>query len=108
MRTLVHVKMCWNVSITSMKQSFHNPLWQRQRNRRTNRCTISEAVASLNLAIQKISTNERDMKTVLQQTKTVLEDKLSEIDQRLEKADNIVSYVNNTSQSLVQLQMAHN
>ena len=47
------------------------------------------------------------MKTVLQQTKTVLEDKLSEIDQRLEKADNIVSYVNNTSQSLVQLQMAH-
>ena len=68
---------------------------------------LTEAVASLNLTIQKISINERDMKTVLQQTKTVLKDKLSEIDQRLEKADNIVSNVNNTSQSLVQLQMAH-
>ena len=68
---------------------------------------LTEAVASLNLAIQKISINERDMKTVLQQTKTVLEDKLSEMDQRLEKADNIVSNVNNTSQSLVQLQMMH-
>ena len=44
---------------------------------------LTEAVASLNLAIQKISINERDMKTVLQQTKTVLEDKLSEMDQRL-------------------------
>ena len=67
---------------------------------------LTEAVASLNLAIQKISINERDMKTV-QQTKTVLEDKLSEMDQRLEKADNIVSNVNNTSQSPVQLQMTH-
>ena len=68
---------------------------------------LTEAVVSLNLTIQKISINERDMKTVLQQTKTVLENKLSEMDQRLEKADNIVSNVNNTLQSLVQLQMTY-
>jgi hypothetical protein len=68
---------------------------------------LTEAVASLNVAIQKININERDMKTVLQQTKAVLENKLSDMEQRLEKADNIVTNVNNTSQSLVQLQMTH-
>ena len=33
---------------------------------------LTEVIASLNLAIKKISINEREMKTVLQQRKTVL------------------------------------
>ena len=68
---------------------------------------LTEAVASLNVAIQKININERDMKTVLQQTKAVLENKLSDMEQRSEKADNIMTNVNYTSQSLIQLQMKH-
>lgn len=68
---------------------------------------LPETITSLNAAIKKININERDMKSVLQQTKALLENKLSEMDQRLEKADNIVAHVNNTSQSLVQLQTTY-
>ncbi len=35
-------------------------------------CNLTEAIASLIVAIQKIYINERDMKTVLQPTKAVL------------------------------------
>jgi hypothetical protein len=37
----------------------------------------------------------------------VLESKLSEIDQRLDKADNVATIVDNSMQSLVQLQMTY-
>jgi hypothetical protein len=47
------------------------------------------------------------MKTILVDTKTVLESKLSEIDQRLDKADDVFTGVDNTTQSLVQLQMTY-
>ena len=107
MRTLVHMKMLereHNQHETELSQFAVATSTESSSKQMHN---LTEVVMSLNLAIQKISINERDMKTVLQQTKTVLEDKLSEIDQCLEKADNIVSNVNNTSQSLVQLQMGH-
>jgi hypothetical protein len=66
--------------------------------------SLPEAVASLHAAIQKIKINERDMKTLLEQTKSVLESKISEIDQRLEKTDTITTNVDSTTRSLVQLQ----
>ena len=69
--------------------------------------SLQEAVASLHHAIKKININERDMKTILVDTKTVLESKLSEIDQRLDKADDVFTGVDNTTQSLVQLQMTY-
>jgi hypothetical protein len=51
---------------------------------------------SLCAAIQKIKINERDMKTLLEQTKSVLESKISEIDQCLEKTDTITTNVDST------------
>ncbi len=68
--------------------------------------SLQEAIASLHI-IQKITINERDMKTILVDTKTVLESKLSEHDQRLDKADNVFTGMDNTTQSLVQLQMTY-
>ncbi|CAB4000607.1 Hypothetical predicted protein [Paramuricea clavata] len=69
--------------------------------------SLAEAVASLHAAIQKIKINERDMKTLLEQTKSVLESKISEIDQRLEKTDTITTNVDSTTRSLVQLQTTY-
>ena len=69
--------------------------------------SLQEAVASLHTAIQTIKINERGMKTVLVDAKAVLESKLSEIDQRLDKADNVATIVDNSTQSLVHLQMTY-
>ena len=69
--------------------------------------SLPEAVASLHAAIQKIKINERDMKTVLEQTKSVLESKISEIDQRLQKTDTITTNVDNTTRPLAQLQATY-
>ena len=64
--------------------------------------SLPGAVEALNAVIKKISINERDMKTLLEQTKSVLE-----IDRCLEKADTITTNVDSTTRSLVELQRTH-
>ena len=69
--------------------------------------SLPGAVEAINAIIKKISINERDMKTLLEQTKSVLESKLSEIDQCFEKADTITTNVDSTTRSLVELQRTY-
>ena len=94
------------VSVTAATSDVQPPQTQASTSRHEIN-SLQEAVASLHHAIQKININERNMKTILVDTKTVLESKLSEINQRLDKADDVITGVDNTTQSLVQLQMTY-
>jgi hypothetical protein len=80
---------------------------KQQHRHRVKKFTHCKKLLHLYTAIQKIKINERDMKTVLVDAKAVLESKLSEIDQRLDKADNVATIIDNSTQSLVQLQITY-